>query len=151
MRNVLTRVPKSAEKLVAAAVRSIYEQPSAGEVRAQHARVVEQFAPRFPQLAEMLDEEAEEVLAFTSFPTAHWRQIWSNHPQERLNKEIRRRTDVVGIFPNRAATLRLIGSVLAEQNDEWMVARRYMTMVTLVTSPAPKLPPGKEVLLEAVS
>ena len=128
MRNLLTRVPKSAEALVATTVRTIFQQPSAAEVHAQHARVVEQLAVRFPAAAALLDEAAPEVLAFTACPVAHWKQVWSNNPLERLNREIRRRTDVVGIFPNRAAVVRLVGAVLAEQHDEWAVARRYMTM-----------------------
>ena len=128
MRNLLTRVPKSAQDLVASLVRSIFAQPSADEVWAQHGRVVEQLEGRFPQAAELLADAAEDILAFTAFPKTMWRQIWSNNPQERLNREIRRRTDVVGIFPNRAAVIRLVGAVLAEQNDEWMVARRYMSL-----------------------
>ena len=126
---------KSAEALVATTVRTIFQQPSAEAVHAQHARVVEQLDDRFPEATAMLDEAAAEVLAFTACPVAHWKQVWSNNPQERLNREIRRRTDVVGIFPNRAAVVRLVGAVLAEQNDEWAVARRYMTMVTLLPSP----------------
>ncbi len=98
MRNLLTRVPKSAEALVATTVRTIYQQPSAAEVHAQHQRVVDQLQSRFPGAAAMLSEAAEEILAFTAFPLAHWRQVWSNNPQERLNKEIRRRTNVVGIY-----------------------------------------------------
>jgi putative transposase len=130
-RNVLTRVPKAAQGFVAAAVRSIFEQADADEVRAQHGRVVEQMRERFPDAAKRLEEARDDVLAFAAFPRAHWRQIWSNNPLERLNKEIRRRTDVVGIFPNRGAVVRLVGAVLAEQNDEWLVARRYMGVESL--------------------
>ena len=149
MRNLLTRVPKSAEALVATTVRTIYQQPSASEVHAQHARVVEQLGARFPEAAAMLADAAEEILAFTAFPVAHWRQVWSNNPLERLNKEIRRRTNVVGIFPNRSAVIRLIGAVLSEQHDEWAVGRRYMTMMTLLSPPGSELTSGKEVLLQA--
>ena len=131
MRNLLTKVPKSAQDLVASLVRSIFAQPSAEEVWAQHGRVVEQLEERFPQAAELLAEAADDILAFTAFPKAMWRQIWSNNPQERLNREIRRRTDVVGIFPNRAAIVRLVGAVLAEQNDEWTIARSYMSAEAL--------------------
>ncbi len=130
-RNVLTRVPKSAQGAVATLVRSIFEQGSAEEVWAQHRRVVEQLATSFPKAADMLIDAAEEVLAFTAFPEEHWRRIWSNNPQERLNRELRRRTDVVGIFPNRDAVIRLVGAVLIEQHDEWQVARRYLTIGSL--------------------
>lgn len=130
-RNVLCKVPKAAADMVATLMRSIYAQPSAAEVWAQHARVVEQIEPRFPEAAAMLIDAAHDVLAFTAFPKESWRQIWSNNPQERLNKEIRRRTDVVGIFPNRAAVIRLVGAVLAEQHDEWQVMRRYMSIELL--------------------
>ena len=142
-RNLLTRVPKSAQPMVATIVRSIFEQPSAEEVWAQHARVVAQLEPRFPDAARMLADAAHEVLAFAAFPQQHWRKIRSNNPQERLNLEIRRRTNVVGIFPNRAATLRLVGMVLAEQHDEWLVGRRYLAdeSLRLVTAHAdPSIP-----------
>jgi transposase-like protein len=126
MRNLLTRVPKSAQSMVATLVRTIFEQPDAASVWAQHGRVVDQLTERFPSAAEHLADAATDVLAFAGFPKEHWRQIWSNNPQERLNKELRRRTDVVGIFPNRDAVIRLVGAVLAEPHDEWAVARRYM-------------------------
>jgi putative transposase len=100
-------------------------------VHAQFARVVEQLAERFPAAAEMLADARPDILAFSAFPQAHWRQVWSNNPQERLNKEIRRRTDVVGIFPDRPSVIRLVGMVLAEQHDEWAVVRRYMSVESL--------------------
>ena len=99
--------------MVAAVFRTIFAQPDAESVWAQHARVVDQLGERFPAAAELLAEAAGDVLAFTGFPKEHWKQTWSNNPQERLNKELRRRTDVVGIFPNRDAVVRLVGSVLA--------------------------------------
>src|SRR5262245_30353002 len=122
MRNLLTRVPKSAQTFVATMVRTIFAQPDANMAREQHRRIVDQLATRFPEAAALLDEAATDLLAFTGFPKEHWRQLWSNNSLERLNKEIRRRTDVVGIFPDRAAVVRLVGAVLAEQNDEWAVA-----------------------------
>ena len=127
MRNLLTRVPKSAQSFVATMVRTIFAQPDASTVHEQHTRIVEQLEARFPDAALLLAEAGPDLLAFTSFPKEHWRQLWSNNPLERQNKEIRRRTDVVGIFPNRPAVIRLVGAVLAEQHDEWAVARRYMS------------------------
>lgn len=112
-------------------MRTVFAQPDAASTHAQHARIVEQLQDRFPAAAELLVDAAADLLAFTGFPKEHWRQIWSNNPQERLNKELRRRTDVVGIFPNRAAVLRLLGAVLAEQHDEWQIARRYMSAESL--------------------
>lgn len=127
MCNLMGKVPKAAQDLVATLVRSIFAQPDKKSVYEQHAMVVEQLEERFPEAAVMLDEARDEILAFASFPKGHWRQVWSNNPLERLNREIRRRTDVVGIFPNRGAVVRLVGAVLSEQNDEWLVARRYMS------------------------
>ena len=127
MTNLLTQVPRSAQPWVANMVPTIYQQPSPQEVHAQLERVIAQLQDPFPQVASLLDEAGPDVLAFSNFPLAHWKKIWSNNPQERLNKEIRRRTDVVGIFPNRPAVRRLVGAVLAEQHDEWAVGRRYMT------------------------
>ena len=131
LRNLLGKVPKSAGPFVATLVRSIFAQPDAEAVSAQFARVLDQLAERFPAAAEMLADAGPDILAFTAFPQTQWKQIWSNNPQERLNKEIRRRTDVVGIFPNREAAIRLIGMVLTEQHDEWQVVRRYMSAESL--------------------
>jgi transposase-like protein len=131
MRNLLCRVPKASQDLVATVVRSIFAQPDADSVRTQHEHVVDQLEAKFCDAARLLSEAKDEILAFASFPKEHWRQIWSNNPLERLNREIRRRTDVVGIFPNRAAVIRLVGAVLAEQHDEWQVARRYMSRESL--------------------
>ena len=125
-RNLLTRVPRASQGMVATLVRTIFEQPDHDSVWAQHARVVDQLTGRFDDAAVLLLGAADDLLAFSTFPPEHWSNIRSNNPQERLNKEIRRRTDVVGIFPNRAAVVRLVGAVLAEQNDEWAVAKRYM-------------------------
>jgi transposase-like protein len=126
MRNLLTKVPKSAQAMVATLACAIFAQPDATSTWAQHARVVEQLDDQLADAAAHLADAAVDILAFTAFPKEHWRQVWSNNPQERLNKELRRRTDVVGIFPNRDAVLRLVGAVLAEQHDEWAVTRRYM-------------------------
>ena len=126
LRNLLTKVPKSAQPWVATMVRTIFDQPDAASVREQFGRVLETIAAKFPDAAEHLDHARDDLLAFAGYPHEVWRQIWSNNPQERLNKEIRRRTDVVGIFPNRAAIIRLVGAVLAEQTDEWTEQRRYM-------------------------
>ena len=134
MVNLLSKVPKRVQGAVATVVRTIYQQPTAEQVRQQHEEVVRHFAARFPAVVDMLTEAKEDILAFTAFPHAHWHQIWSNNPQERLNKEIRRRTDVVGIFPNREAAVRLIGAVLSEQHDEWQVNRRYLPQVSETTS-----------------
>jgi putative transposase len=131
LRNLLAKVPKSAQPWVATLVRTVFDQPDAEAVHAQYARVVATIEAKFPDAATHLDEAREELLAFTAFPREIWRQIWSNNPQERLNKEIRRRTDVVGIFPNRAAVIRLVGAVLAEQTDEWTEGRRYMGLELL--------------------
>jgi len=121
MRNLLTRVPKSAQSFVATMVRSIFAQPDAHTVREQHLRVIAQLEERFPEAAAMLAEAEPDLLAFTHFPKEHWRQLWSNNSLERLNKEIQRRTDVVGIFPDRSSIVRLVGAVLA---TERRVARR---------------------------
>jgi len=152
MRNLLTRVPKSAQSFVATMVRTIFAQPDAATVHEQHARIVAQLQARFPEAAALLDEAAADLLAFTAFPKEHWRQVWSNNSLERLNKEIRRRTDVVGIFPDRAAIIRLVGAVLAEQHDEWAVARRYMSAESIAkTLTDPPLDEPEEVIAIAAA
>jgi transposase-like protein len=128
MRNLLAVVPKGAREAVAAVVRTIFAQPDHASAVAQLRRVIEGLRPRFPEAATRLEEAAEDVLAYLHFPAAHRRQLHSTNPLERLNKEIKRRTHVVGIFPTRAALLRLVGAILTEQDDEWAVAdRRYFS------------------------
>ena len=146
LRHRLTRVPKSAQPHVATQVRTIFDQADAAAVHAQFDRVVAALTPKYPDAAEHLDAARADLLAFTAYPRELWRQIWSNNPQERLNKEIRRRTDVVGIFPGRPSVLRLVGAVLAEQSDEWTEGRRYMSLELLAKSririvPAEPTPP----------
>jgi putative transposase len=131
MRNALALVPKSAHQMVAATIRTVFAQPDALSAREQWARVTESFRGRYGRLAHLLQEAEEEVLAYLTFPREHWRQIWSNNPLERLNREVKRRTDVVGIFPNVGAILRLVGAILAEQHDEWQVSRRYFSAESL--------------------
>jgi putative transposase len=151
MRNLLTRVPKSAQGFVATMVRTIFAQPDAATVHEQHTRIVAQLEARFPEAAALLDEAGPDLLAFTSFPKEHWRQLWSNNSLERLNKEIRRRSDVIGIFPNRPAIIRLVGAVLAEQNDEWAVARRYMSAESITKALAPPADEPEEVIAIAAA
>src|SRR5216117_3645276 len=153
LRNLLTRVPKSAQSFVATMVRTIFAQPDAGTVHEQHGRIVAQLEARFPEAAALLDDAGTDLLAFTSFPKEHWRQLWSNNSLERLNKEIRRRSDVVGIFPDRASIVRLVGAVLAEQNDEWAVAtRRYMSVESIAKALTdPPLDQAEEVMAIAAA
>ena len=105
LRNVLARVPKGSAEMVAAAIRTIFAQPTAAEVTEQVGKVAAMLAPKFPAVARMLTDAREDLIAFTAFPVAHWRKLWSTNPLERLNKEVKRRTNVVGIFPNDAAVL----------------------------------------------
>ena len=131
VRNALALVPKSAAQMAAATIRTVFVQPDAAAARETWRRVADGFRPRYPRLAELLDEAEADVLAYLAFPPEHWRQVWSNNPLERLNREVRRRTDVVGIFPDPEAVTRLVGAVLAEQHDEWQVARRYFSAESL--------------------
>ena len=125
IRNLLARIPKAESDFVAAAFRSIFALNTAEQVRARWNEVANMLQERFPKAAELLNEAKDDVLAFAVFPESHWRKIWSNNPLERLNKEIKRRTNVIGIFPNDRAAIRLIGAVLADQHEEWAIARRY--------------------------
>jgi transposase-like protein len=131
MRNALSLVPKAAQQMVGATIRTVFAQPNAGSAREQWRRVSDGFRSRFPKLANLMDEAEEDVLAYAAFPVEHWQKIWSNNPPERLNKEVKRRTVVVGIFPTEAAVVRLVGAVLCEQHDEWQVGKRYFSAGSL--------------------
>ena len=131
MRNVNAQVTKADADWVLVLVRSIFAQATAEATRAQFRSVLEAMTLRAPKVAAMLEEAEEDLLAFAQFPPEHWRQIWSTNPLERLNREIKRRTDVVGIFPNRAAVIRLVGALLMEQDDEWLAARRYFSVASM--------------------
>jgi putative transposase len=132
MRNALSLVPKAAQQMVGATIRTVFAQPDAVSAHQQWRKVADGFRARFPKLAELMDEAEEDVLAYAAFPAEHWQKIWSNNPLERVNKEVKRRTNVVGIFPNEAAVIRLVGSILSEQHDEWQVAKRYFSAGSLV-------------------
>jgi putative transposase len=128
MRNVLTKVPRANQQMVAAAVKTIFIQPDRAHIDHQLDEVVRMLQLQFPQVADKLAGAAPDLLAFSSFPLGHWTKLWSTNPLERVNAEIKRRTNVVGIFPNDASLLRLVTAVLVEQHDEWEVAeRRYLT------------------------
>ncbi len=128
--------PKSSWGWVKALLHSVYDQPDAASVHAQFDRILDALQGKLPAVAEHLEAARADLLAFTVFPREVWRQIWSNNPNERLNREIRRRTDVVGIFPNRGSVIRLVGAVLAEQHDEWAEQRRYLGLDILARSRA---------------
>ena len=131
MRNLLTRVPKTAQAMVAAAVRTIFQQADRTAAQRQLRDVCQSLQARFPHAVALLEEAEEEVFTFYDFPAEHWRQIYSTNPLERLNKELKRRSAVVGIFPNRAAVIRLLGALLMEQNDEWLVGRHYFSETSM--------------------
>ena len=143
MRNVLAKVPRASAEMVAAAIRTIFAQPDATHVESQLAEVTRMLRGQFPEVATMLADAAPDLLAFCAFPQAHWRKIWSTNPLERLNGEIKRRTNVVGIFPNDAAVARLITAVVVEFHDEWAVAeRRYLSEESMAKIGASEVPPG---------
>lgn len=131
MRNALACVGKKDRPIVTAALRTAFDQDSLKASQAHWSKLIDAFAPRHEKLAELMRRAEEDVLAYKSFPQEHWPKIHSTNPLERLNKEIKRRTNVVGIFPNEAAITRLVGALMLEQNDEWAVTRRYMTLETV--------------------
>lgn len=131
MRNALAHVPRAAQQMVAAYIRTVFAQPDQDTAKAQLGQVATTLEGRFPKVARMLRESQEDILAYMAFPKEHHRQIHSTNPLERLNKEIKRRADVVGIFPNDDSVLRLLGSVMIEQNDEWIVLRRYFSQESM--------------------
>jgi transposase-like protein len=133
-RNLLALVPKSHQDMVAAVFRTIFAQPDPDTVASTWDHVRDQLGDRFPKIAVLMDDAKTEVLAFTSFPRAHWTKIWSTNPLERLNKEVKRRARVVGIFPNEASVIRLVGAVLADVHDEWQAGdRRYLSEGSMAT------------------
>jgi len=132
--NLMAITPRSSWPWVRTLLHSVFDQPDAQSVAAQYDRIIDALSDKLPKVAAHLDNARTDLLAFTAFPKQIWRQIWSNNPQERLNKEIRRRTDVVGIFPDRDALIRLVGTVLAEQHDEWAESRRYLGLDVLSKS-----------------
>ncbi|SDT46277.1 Transposase (or an inactivated derivative) [Jiangella sp. DSM 45060] len=142
LRNVLAQVPKGNAEMVAAAIRTIFAQPDAEHVHEQFDVIATMLGRQLPKVEQMLRDASNDLLAFTAFPISHWKKIWSTNPLERLNKEVKRRTDVVGVFPNPAALLRLAGAVLVEAHDEWQVAaeRRYLSeaSMALLTTPTTK-------------
>jgi putative transposase len=143
LRNLLSKVPKGNAEMVAAAIRTIFAQPDSQHVHEQLDVIAGMLGRQLPRVEAMLRDAAEDILAFTTFPQPHWRKIWSTNPLERVNKEIKRRTDVVGVFPNPEALLRLAGAVLVETHDEWAVTeRRYLSegsMTALTTAAAEKV------------
>jgi putative transposase len=140
LRNVLAQVPKGSAEMAAATIRTIFAQPSPPQVREQLGVIAGMLGRQFPKVEAMLGDAAEDITAFAAFPVLHWKKIWSTSPPERLNKEIKRRTDVVGVFPNPEALLRLAGSALVEAHDEWQAGeRRYLSegSMALPATPAP--------------
>jgi len=146
MRNVLSQVPKSYQGMVSSIIRTIFARNDQASAREQLRHVVDELKNRFPKAMTILEEAEDDILAYMAFPREHWTQIHSTNPLERLNREIRRRTDVVCIFPNREAVIRLVGAMLMEQNDEWQVGRRYFSLESMA-----KLTSTKEFTLAPVA
>ena len=129
--------------MVGATIRTVFAQPDAESAHQQWRRVADGFRERFSKLSALMDEAEEDVLAYSTFPKEHWQKIWSNNPLERVNKEVKRRTQVVGIFPDEASVIRLVGAVLHEQHDEWQVGKRYFGAGSLA-----KLNRGEQMMME---
>jgi putative transposase len=150
LRNVLAQVPKGSAEMVAATIWTIFAQPSPAQVREQLQVIAGMLGRQFPKVETMLLDAADDITAFAAFPIGHWKKIWSTNPLERLNKEIKRRTDVVGVFPNPGALLRLAGAVLVEAHDEWQAGeRRYLSEGSMTQLTAPPANP-KEVATPAL-
>ena len=143
-RNLLQRVPKAHQGMVTAALRSVFAQEKAAEIEARWDDLASSLAERFPRAAELMIEAREDVLAFRHFPDQHWRKVWSTNLLERVNEEIKRRTRVVGIFPNDAAITRLVGAVLLEQDEHWQLEGRRMFSLDSMAA----IPPSAEALPE---
>ena len=144
-RNLLAAPNHRHCQVIAALIRTIFVQPDTNTATAQLRAVVDQLRPYAPGVADRLEKMETDLLAYTGFPTAHWSKIWSNNPIERLNRELKRRTDVVGIFPDRTSIIRLVGAVLAEQHDEWAEGRRYLGLDLLARCrPPATTPPAGE-------
>ena len=139
IRNVLAHVPKGEAEMVAALFRTIFAQPDLTSMSKQWDKVHDDLTARYPKVGPVMDNAKTEVLAFAAFPREHWRKIWSTNPLERLNKEIKRRADVVGIFPNEDSITRLIGAVLLEANDEWQLQHRYMQIEGMAELASPPI------------
>ena len=144
--NLMSVCPKASWPAVKAMLHSVYDQPTPADVQAQFDKLLDAVADKLPDVAAHLDTARADVLAFTAVPKGLWRQVWSNNPNERLNREIRRRTDVVGIFPDRATVIRLVGAVLAEQHDEWAEGRRYLGLELLAKARLAAVPGQEEVI-----
>lgn len=151
VRNVQALIPKAAVPMVTGVIRTVFAQPDLGSARIQIGKAIETLDQCYPKVARLLEEAGEDTLAHMAFPVEHRRQIHSTNPLERLNKEIKRRTDVVGIFPNREAAIRLVGAILLEQNDEWAVGKRYFSQESMTKLSEAQTPPQtvSEPLLEA--
>ena len=144
MRNALARLPKGQHSMAAAALRQAFSQPDRDTARQAWRHLADQFRPRWPRLAALMDESEHDVLAYMAFPAQHRVKLHSTNPLERLNKEVKRRADVVGIFPNEASITRRIGAVLLEQNDEWQLRHRYMQVEAMaeLAAPTPEAEPA---------